>query len=346
MNISVSKLINDSLVNLNPRSREVLVGRYGLKDGNPKTLIEIGNKYGVTRERIRQIEAHGLKDVRGALDGLGVENFVKLVKDHLSGLGGLRRENLFLSDLSYLIADANTPHLANKVRFLLEVMKEPNFYPEDNEWHSYWHLSDEDQKRASSLVAKLVKTMEMQKTKVLNTQDIQPFILEVAKPHNLKDLVALNYISTSKHFHINEYGNFGLAHWSEINPRTMKDWAYVVLKKNRQPLHFQEITQMINKVRKDKRKTAHPQTVHNELIKDERFVLVGRGMYGLEEFGYMPGTAKEVIARLFKKHGTLSPNQLLDLIAKERVFKKNTILINLQNRKNFKRLADGNYTLV
>ena len=49
---------------LNPREREVLRLRFGIEDGRPKTLEEIGNIFKVTRERIRQIEKKAMRKMR------------------------------------------------------------------------------------------------------------------------------------------------------------------------------------------------------------------------------------------------------------------------------------------
>lgn len=334
MSIKVAQLVNNVLSCLDARQQSVIKGRYGLDDGEPKTLAEIGEKYGVTRERVRQIEAGALAALKNHLPKSGAKQFVSLVKSHLKNVGGVRREFLLLEDLSLMIADSKSPHLNNKVHFLLETAGEPKFALEDANVYSYWYLADENKKKANDFIAKLAKNMEKNRH---NTT-------EVVSPHDLKDLVALNFIAISKRFHVNEFGDFGLSNWSEVNPQTMRDWSYVVLKKNKNPLHFTDIAKMINKTRKNAKRTAHPQTVHNELIKDSRFVLVGRGTYGLEEHGYTPGTAREVMARLLKKHGPLKPKELLDAVLKERLFKKNTVFINLQNKKYFKRLEDGRYT--
>ncbi|MBI4992134.1 MAG: hypothetical protein HZB99_02850 [Candidatus Harrisonbacteria bacterium] len=345
MNINVSKLVSGVLASLDQRQREVLEGRYGLKDGEVRTLAEIGEKNSITRERVRQIEAGALQEVRVLLaktDG----SFVNLVKTHLKNIGGVRREALLLTDLKMMVGDPNTQYLGNKVRFLLEVAGDPKFVSEGNDNYSYWYLSGDDQKKATGFVAKLVKLMEVKKGEVVTHGNIDLLLKDATGPHNLKDLVALNFISISKDFHVNEFGDFGLSHWPEVNPKTVRDWAHIVLKKERKPLHFQDIAKLINRIRKDSRKLAHPQTVHNELIKDQRFVLVGRGMYGLQEFGLMPGTAKEVMGRILKQHGPLSPKELLGLVLKERMLKKNTVMINLQNRKFFKRLEDGKYTVL
>ena len=345
MSLQVSKIVNNLLSDLESKQKEVLEGRYGLKDGAIKTLAEIGDQYKVTRERIRQIEAVALQQVRKALPESGAKNFVELVKTHLKNLGGLRRENHLLNDLRVMIADPNNSNLSNKVHFLLEVSGEPDFAPEDTQMHAHWYSSEEDRKKVLNFLSKVTKFLKENRSNNLSHTEMDSIFNQAIKPHNLKDLVALNYLSASKQFHVNQFGDFGLSDWPEINPKTMKEWAYVILKKHQKPAHFQDITAMINKVRKGAVKLAYPQTVHNELIKDERFVLVGRGMYGLKEFGLMDGTAREVIARVLKEHGPLEPEELLELVLKERLLKKNTVLINLRDKKYFNRLEDGKYTV-
>ncbi len=345
MNINVSKLVAQLTAGLDSRQKAVIEGRYGIKDGNPKTLAEIGEVMGVTRERVRQIEAGALQALRPLLKKDEVRQLVELVKSHIKNVGGLRRENLLLEDLKLMVADASSANFANKIHFILDVSGEVRFAPEDNSVFSFWYLSEEDRKKAVGFVSKLVKSMENKRDTVVSHQSIDKVFEEVVKPHNLKDLIALNYISASKHFHVNSFGDFGLSAWPEVNPRTVRDWAYLVLKKQSKPLHFEDIAVAINKVRKDSKKSAHMQTVHNELIKDPRFVLVGRGMYSLKELGVMPGTAREVMARLLNDHGPLNPEELLKLVLNERMLKKNTVLINLRNRKHFKRMDDGRYTV-
>ncbi len=345
MNINVNKLVAQLTSVLDARQKAVIDGRYGIKDGNPKTLAEIGDGMGVTRERVRQIEAGALQSLRPLLKKDEPRQLVDMVKSHLKNVGGLRRESLLLEDLKLMVADANTPNFDNKIHFILDVSNEVKYAQDDNGIFAFWYLSEEDRKKASGFISKLVKSMESKRDTTVSHKSIDKIFDEVIKPHNLKDLVALNYISASKHFHVNTFGDFGLSAWPEVNPRTVRDWAYLVLKKQGNPLHFEDIADGINKVRKDPKKTAHMQTVHNELIKDPRFVLVGRGMYSLQEFGVMPGTAREVMARLLKDHGPLNPEELMKLVLNERLLKKNTVLINLRNRKHFTRLDDGRYTV-
>jgi len=153
---------------------------------------------------------------------------------------------------------------------------------------------------------------------------------------------AESYLGISKKICANSFGDIGLAEWPEIKPQTVRDKIYLVLKKGGEPLHFESIAKSINEVKLDKSIALAP-TVHNELIKDERFVLVGRGTYALKEQGYEPGTAREVIQRILKRQGPLHIHDVMKHIQKQRFFKPNTVLINLQNKDYFERLKDGRY---
>ena len=106
-------------------------------------------------------------------------------------------------------------------------------------------------------------------------------------------------------------------------------------------MHFKEVADAIGKIFGKK---IHYATCHNELIKDARFVLVGRGMYALAEWGYKAGIAREVIEEILKKSGPLSKDDIVQHVMKERYFKKNTILVNLANTKYFKKNKNGLYT--
>lgn len=61
---SLREKLNGVLDTLNERERSVIEQRFGLKDGNPRTLEEVGRQFNVTRERIRQIEAKALRKLR------------------------------------------------------------------------------------------------------------------------------------------------------------------------------------------------------------------------------------------------------------------------------------------
>ena len=156
----------------------------------------------------------------------------------------------------------------------------------------------------------------------------------------------LHFLLVSKSIRQNVFGKWGLAEWSEIKPRGMREKAHLVLKTSAQPLHFRDIAKMIDEygLHGTKKKKSHPQTVHNELIKDQRFVLVGRGIYALSDWGYKKGTVKDVITEILREAGKpLSREEIVERVFEIRQVKKSTVVINLNTY--FARAGKNVYTL-
>ena len=185
--------------------------------------------------------------------------------------------------------------------------------------------------------------MNSSKDKIL-TSGYDEHYKKFIKEKNISASYMENCLSISKKIHSNPFGDKGLITWPEIKPKTIRDRIYLVLKKSGEPQHFANIASLVNTAKFDK-KVALASTVHNELIKDPRFVLVGRGMYGLSEFGFKPGTAKDVIKDVLKQGGPLRSKEIVLAVQKNRFFKYNTILVNLQNKDLFSRGSDGKYTV-
>ena len=151
-----------------------------------------------------------------------------------------------------------------------------------------------------------------------------------------------NWLSLSKLIAKNYFNEWGLTESSSIKPRGMKDLSHMVLLKKGEPMHFSEVAAGIGKLIG---RAVHTQTVHNELIKDERFVLVGRGLYALKDWGYEPGVVRDVISNMLKSKGPMQKEKIVEVVSAKRFVKPNTILINLENKKIFKKLPDGRYTV-
>ena len=154
--------------------------------------------------------------------------------------------------------------------------------------------------------------------------------------------IARRWLALSKLIDKNPLGEWGKSKSSNINAKGMRDYAYLVIRRHGSPIHFREVAKLITELFKKK---AHVATTHNELIKDPRFVLVGRGLYALTEWGYMSGVVKDVIKGLLEKNGPMTKDEIVDKVMKERYVKENTIMVNLQNPKFFKKLKDGKYTI-
>jgi len=340
--IKVSKIIQEILADLSDRQRDIITKRFGLYDKSV-TLAKLGGIYDITRERVRQIESLSLDSIKKRKATGDLTFFIQLIKNYLRNAGGLKREDFLLDDLRKMIKAPNSPSVDNQLRFLLKTANVFKFSKENNSFYPFWYLDGNAKKKAFSFVNDLIVMLKANKKNIVIDQKFDDLFSSLVKKNKLTEDVAMNYAGISKKFIKNTYGDFGLAHWREINPKTASDWAHLVLRKERKPLHFTKIASVVNEMRDDKK--IHHQTIHNELIKDNKFVLVGKGMYGLKEFGFIPGTAREVIAHLIKKNGPMNFEKLLNLILKERFVKPNTVLINLQNRKYFERLGDGRYTI-
>lgn len=325
---------------LSTRQREIVEERFGLRDDQEKTLQELGERNGITRERVRQIEAEGLRLAREQFTGGDGQQLVVLAKDRLAALGGIRKEEDFVRDMQIVLKDDSLSQC--QLRFIFKIAGEPIHYNEDDAFYSFWCLDKSIVKKAETFIDKAVKFFGNKKEDLVFQGKFKQHFAEFAGAASIDETAGMNYLGISKQFGVNPYSDFGLSHWEEINPKTARAKAYLILRKHGKPMHFRDIAHTINGTGFDK-KPVYAQTIHNELIKDNRFVLVGRGMYGLTEHGFFPGTAKDVIKQILVEKGPLAQNEVVQLVSSQRFLKENTILLNLQNKKHFKRLENGTY---
>lgn len=328
---------------MSPRQKEFLMGRFGIDDGEKKTLQELGDRHGITRERVRQIETEGLKIASEKFKNSDGPKIIEIAKNHLKILGGARRDDYLVEDLKKLLKDSSLTK--NQLRFLFEIAKNPFYRSEDDSFYGFWHLDSQTMRRIENFIQKAVKVFENNRKNIFSSGQVKAVLAKANEISGVNDFTGSNYLLLSKKFANNPYEDVGLSHWEEISPKTSKSKAYLVLKKHGKPLHFQELAKMINAQKFDERR-VYPQTIHNELIKDPRFVLVGRGTYGLEEHGFYHGTAKEVLKKILKEKGPLSFEDIKKEVSKQRVLRENTLQINLHNKNYFKKLSDGRYQAV
>jgi len=338
--IKYEQLVSEVFKNIsNPRTRDILSLRFGIKDGQRKTLEAIGQKHGITRERVRQVEEAAFSELRKPAVIKYLQPAFNSIDHFLNQEGQLVREERLLSELT----NTDSPHSAQgALFFILTLGGSYQRFVESDGFHSYWTNSKNTLDRARKTITALVRKLEKNQEPVLFD-----YVLSSSKEAgvNLSKKALLSYLDATKQISQNPFGQFGLIKWPEINPRGAKDKAYIIFKKQSHPLHFREVTELINQANLGTN-LAQAQTVHNELIKDSRFILVGRGTYALKEWGYQSGTIKDVIVQTLSENGSLDKDQILDKVLKSRLVKKNTVLINLQNRQYFSKEKDGKYSLV
>ena len=332
-----TKLIPSALNGLTPRQREVLVSRFGLEKGDGETLAKIGERLDITRERVRQIENSAIELAKANISGNAeITGILGTIKKHIAANGGVMKRD----DVATFAATLSPELSGNRLDFLSEASGAFTLHPENNEYHPFYYATEKDAKAAFAFVNTWVKQLRARKQKVLS-ESYEAQLASFVKGENADRKVADTYVGISKHIAANPYGDVGLQEWPEINPSTIRDKIYLILKKRGEAVHFEDIAKFINEAKFDNHK-ALVATVHNELIKDDRFSLVGRGIYGLKEHGYDQGTAREAIANILKK-SALTAEEVVAKVSEKHFFRENTILINLQNKSFFERMSNGAY---
>jgi hypothetical protein len=334
---STEQFVNDVLATIErEREREIVARRFGLFD-RKETLEQIGELLGITRERVRQLEKSVITRLRANAEQSGlphIPEFQAQLLELLAGMGEAAR----VADLTAkFVSDPNRVEQA-RVAFLGQLCPDLVVVAEDDNFY----LSVANRKVFNE------KTLKSQVTKLIET------IKGLGEPKNAEDIASAAGIddpkrvealaSTSKNL-ATLNGRWGLVKWPMVNPKNIRDKIYVILKEQGKHMHFNEIAEAI-KQSDFKRKDVTTQAIHNELIKDKRFVLIGRGIYALKEWGYSKGTVADIIAQVLKKEGgPLHRDEIVKRVLKSRYVKETTILLNLQGKPQFKRVAKATYAL-
>jgi len=342
--IRPSKIVHNVLNRLRDRERDVLVSRFGLRGSNntnKETLESIGRRFSITRERVRQIEKAVLKKITKKHTSTFKQIF-KIIDDYLLIYGGLAA----LDGISkYLEIDKQeNPELeSNALRLIMSVNPKLDALNKHSILKEGWMNTSVD----------ILKLMDVE-------NDIIQILKDANKPmpeENLLSLIIGKYPDISKstikgalkvnaNLGIDNKNQWGLISWSIIVPKRIRDKVFIILEDIGKPMHFEEITRITQEKFKSK-KPVLSRTVHNELISDKRFVLVGRGIYALKSWGYKPGVVSDVIKDVLKQVAKpLHVSEIIELVLKHRQVKRNTIIANLQDKRLFKKVGKAIYTLI
>jgi hypothetical protein len=332
-------LVKKLLAEVPDRAREVLVRRFGLgTTPERETLEEIGERWSITRERVRQIEAAGLEAVRAGKAFDQAAGAFDELSEHIKSLGSVVPEDELLAGL------AKDEKARNRFRFLLVAGSAFFRERETDDFYARWHVDHATAEKVHAALSSLYASLA--DGEVLPEGDLLDKFLDELKGVNdayKNEEVLKRWLSLSKSISSNPLSEWGRADAPNIRTKGIRDYAYLVIKQNNAPMHFSDVAKQITSLFAKK---AHVATTHNELIKDSRFVLVGRGLYALAEWGYQPGVVRDVIKNILKKKGPLAREEVMEEVKKVRYVKDNTILVNLNDPKHFKRQKDGKYAAV
>ncbi len=329
------------------REQEIIKLRHGLAGYEKKTLEDIGKKYNVTRERIRQIENSSLKKINKNFNQTILKEIENIASTTLNEHGGLMAEENLIAELLAIPGDNAANRAA--ITFILNQLLNHRFYfvKESKRYHSHWKTPEANIELFNQIIDELGSLVAQYGEPI--TLDL---LIEKARQSNfyenndeINDRVIVNFLNVTKKLKSNPYDEWGLSEWSHITPRRMNDKIYLVLKKSSQPMHFTQIADTINQMKFDERK-AYPATIHNELILDDKYVLVGRGIYALKEWGYKPGVVADVINDILAENERpMSKKEIIREVLNRRLIKETTITLALMNKKRFLRDEKGRYYL-
>ncbi len=319
------------------REKEIISRRFGLK-GNKETLEQIGDMLSITRERVRQLEKAILIRLRvGAEEGHIAElpAAEKLIIRNLTEMGRVAR----VSDLGQKIYGKKpTSKEISALTFLGSISKNLTIIDENDKYYLAIGIADYgDEKSIRKKVDEIVSLIKANKQPMMI--DELDNKLNYEHPDHIKAVASIAKSLAT----LNDL--WGLTKWPTVNPKNIRDKIFVVLESKKEPMHFSDIANEI-KDSEFKRKNVTVQAIHNELIKDSRFVLIGRGIYALDSWGYTKGTVSEIIASILEKAGTpLTREEIVKQVLRTRKVKETTILLNLQNKDLFKKVDKNSYTL-
>lgn len=359
------------LSHLKPRESDVLIKRFGLDGQERKTLEEIGNLYTITRERVRQIEITAIKKLLAInKNNALVDSPIKVITQILDENGGATEQDRLINQIIDLTSTKIEREVLQDKKELFSVK---NFFifglnhlwvnnfkkiSSDNDFCLGWRLSGHSVDLIKGLFAATIKIID-ETGKPLSGKELIKKIKETVfwqekyAPHLSAELdsgqvehLILGQLALSLNIKANIFKEWGKNSWSLIRPKRMTDKIYLIFKQQHKPLHFRDITKYINDAKFDNKK-AYPPTIHNELILDKRYVLIGRGIYALAEWGYFPGTVAEVIVKILKGGETpLTRDKIVELTLKQRWVNKATVHLALTNKELFIRQSNGTYGLI
>lgn len=319
------------------REREIITRRFGLYDRR-ETLEQIGELLGITRERVRQLEKAILIRLKIAAEDGKTEAVAQLEKTLVRALSEMGRAARVQDLADTLYGKKTDIKQRAHVAFVATLAPGLTVLDENDHFHQAVAIADYgDEKELKSRVEKVLATIK-----------------EAGEPQTIDQLFdKLNYenpsqisalASISKHL-ASLKNTWGLTKWPTVNPKNIRDKIFVILSDNGKPMHFSDIAKAI-KDSSFKRKDVTTQAIHNELIKDKRFVLIGRGIYALKDWGYSKGTVSDIIASVLKDaKEPLHRDEIVKRVLKSRQVKETTILLNLQSKPQFKRVAKATYVL-
>ncbi len=342
-NQNIVQSFSEILDSLSQKEKNIIERRVWLFSER-ETLQNIGSSFSpaITRERVRQIEESGIKKigriVKATLLTKIQETSNKFLELHWWIISKDKLNNILIKELS-LEKNVNP--------WILEVIIQSDYDIKKSKQKLgckiYFNLPNVN-KSSIDLVHKEALKILKKKKDVMDKTSLYEIIAENLKD---KEKLTISFIDSVLDLFEDivfwEENLIGLTKWKILNPKTLKDKAIYIMKKEKVPMHFVDIS---NKITDMLGEAVKVNTIHNELIRNTEFILIGRWIYALKEWGFTPGTVLDVIVNILeKKWEPMSTEDITKEVLKTRNVKQTTIYMNLQNKKIIERVWRNYYQL-
>lgn len=338
---NVSDIVKNLLILLSDKEKFVIQRRFNLDHNRRYTLEEIGRHFSVTRERIRQIEKNALTKLRRNVFNTDLVSILEYAKQVLSDNGNLVSEMKMLSSLINFMGKEKDVDVES-IRLALSLHDEFVHVGNTIYFAPYFKAKSVDDVLVRDISEKAVKILS-RRSDVIRKDKLAVEVLKSFKSNVISNALIFSVFGIDKRVKVLS-DMVGLMEWRHVNPRTLRDKIFYILRDSKKPLHFVDISNKITNAHFDS-KVVNVQAVHNELIRHTEFILIGRGIYALKEWGFEKGTVADVIEKLLTKKKVMAQEEIVEEVLKCRQVKKITIILSLKNGKKFERVGRRQYKL-
>ncbi len=338
MKLQIKQPVDKALEALSEQQREVIVLRFGLDGKRYRTLQEIADEYSLTRERIRQIQNNVVKRLQQDDCIRHLASTITNLEQALHACGGaVDEETLCLS------CNLATNTEKNYVRLLLDVGNNFHLSAETDDAEKYWYADQSHKKTVDEIMQIMHQEFEKDENNLMTDDEFKKVYKTITASYESvpqHDSIA----KLSKKIDSNAKGEWGLRTHPEISLSNLGGFISLVLREAGEPLHFSEISKRIGSMREGK--ACNLESCHNELVRNESFVLVGRGLYALASMGYYPGTIYDVIVAGMKEKGPMTRDEVIDYVRQHRRVQPQSVILSLYKKDRFMRDDSNRYHFV
>ncbi len=338
----IEQSFNKVLFGLSDKEKWIIERRIWLW-WDKQTLQNIWNSFTppITRERVRQIEETGIRKLWRIIKSPLFLQIQELANNLLDLHGWLLVKDKIIN---VIIKELNLEKNININ--VLDIIIQSNYNIQKSKprlgTKTYFFLANVSKELVELIHKETLKILRRKKD-IMEQEKLYLIVQENLK--NTSGYISTTLIDASLDIFdwLVKWENtlIGLSRWKILNPKTLKDKAIYILKKEKIPMHFVDISNKITELLGDKVKVN---TIHNELIRNTEFVLIGRWIYALKEWWFTPWTVIDIICSILNENNwPMTTEEISTAVLKKRNVKKTTIYMNLQNKKIIERVWRNYY---